>query len=102
MGRLGVLWETSEHFRTPASETFSKSRAIGKIAEVKVSQMKFEWTKGEEARLRQLLIEKNARPDEIAKDLHRSVSAVKSKAHAMGMTIALLGNRRRPGLSRWG
>lgn len=59
------------------------------------------WTKDEEEKLRQLL-QGNTRPDEIAEALNRSVSAVKSKAHAMGMTVAQLGNQRRSGLSRWG
>jgi hypothetical protein len=61
--------------------------------------MKLPWTKEEEDRLRKLL-HGNARPDEIAQDLQRSVSAVKSKAHAMGLTVAQIGNFRRR-LSKW-
>ena len=61
--------------------------------------MKLPWTKVEEERLRQL-IRGNARPDEIAKVLSRSTSAVKSKAYAMGMTVAQVGNFRRHGLSK--
>jgi hypothetical protein len=63
--------------------------------------MKMLWTRDEEERLRQLL-QGNARPDEIAKLLSRSASAVKSKAHAMGLTVAQIGSQRRRGLSRWG
>jgi DNA-binding NarL/FixJ family response regulator len=62
-------------------------------------EMKLLWTKEEEERLRKLL-QGNAKPDEIAKELHRSVSSVKSKAHAMGLTVAQLGNFRRR-LSKW-
>ena len=62
--------------------------------------MKLPWTKEEEERLRKLL-QRNARTDEIAKDLSRSASAVKSKAHAMGLTVAQIGNFRRR-LSKWG
>jgi hypothetical protein len=61
--------------------------------------MKLPWTKEEEERLRNLL-QKNARPAEIAKDLSRSASAVKSKAHAMGLTVAQIGNFRRRRLSK--
>jgi hypothetical protein len=60
-----------------------------------------QWTKEEEERLRQLFVQ-NKMPAEIAQSLGRSVSAVKSKAHALGITIARLGNRRRSNLSRWG
>jgi hypothetical protein len=60
--------------------------------------MRLLWTRDEEERLRQLLQE-NARPDEIAKDLCRSTSAVKSKAHAIGLTVAQIGNFRRQRLS---
>jgi hypothetical protein len=63
--------------------------------------MKIPWTRNEEERLRQLL-QGNAKPDEIAKALHRSTSAVKSKAHSMGLTVAQIGSQRRRGLSRWG
>jgi hypothetical protein len=63
--------------------------------------MKLPWTREQEERLRKLL-QGNARPDEIAQDLQRSVSAVKSKAHAMGLTVAQIGNPSRRGLSRWG
>jgi hypothetical protein len=59
------------------------------------------WTKEEEERLRQLFMQ-NALPVEIAQVLGRTVFAVKSKAHALGITIARFGNRRRPGISRWG
>jgi len=59
------------------------------------------WTRDEEERLRQLL-QANARPDEIAKALNRSAAAVKSKAHAMGLTVAQIGNFRRRRLSKWG
>jgi hypothetical protein len=63
--------------------------------------MKLPWTKEEEERLR-MLLQGNTRPDEIAKDLSRSASAVKSKAHAMGLTVAQIGNFRRRGPSKWG
>jgi hypothetical protein len=62
--------------------------------------MKLPWTKEEEERLRKLLQE-NTRPDEIAKALNRSASAVKSKAHAMGLTVAQIGHFRRRRLFRW-
>ena len=60
--------------------------------------MKLPWTKEEEERLRELL-QGNVRPVEIAKDLSRSLSAVNSKAHAMGLTVAQVGNFRRRRLS---
>jgi hypothetical protein len=63
--------------------------------------MKMPWTRKEEERLRKLL-QGNVRPDEIAKDLSRSASAVRSKAHAMGLTAAQIGNFRRRRLSKWG
>jgi Myb-like DNA-binding domain len=63
--------------------------------------MKMPWTRDEEKRLRQLL-QRHARPDEIAKDLSRSTSAVRSKAHALGLTSAQIGNFRRRRLSKWG
>jgi hypothetical protein len=63
--------------------------------------MKMPWTKEEEERLR-MLLQGNTRPDEIAKDLSRSASAVKSKAHAMGLTVAQIGNFRRRGPPKWG
>jgi hypothetical protein len=56
--------------------------------------MKLPWTKEEEERLRKFL-QGNAKSDEIAKALNRSASAVKSKAHAMGLTVAQIGNFRR-------
>jgi hypothetical protein len=59
-----------------------------------------QWTKEEEERLQQLFVQ-NKMPAEIAQTLGGSVSAVKSKAHALGITIARLGNRRRSSLSRW-
>ena len=59
------------------------------------------WTKDEEERLRQLFLE-IALPEEIAKVLGRTASTVQSIAHALGITIARFGNRRRPGISRWG
>ena len=59
------------------------------------------WTKDEEERLKQMFLQ-HALPDEIAKELGRTVSAVKSKAHALGITIGRFRNRRRLGLSRWG
>jgi hypothetical protein len=62
--------------------------------------MKMLWTRSEEDRLRKLL-QRNVRPDEIAKDLNRSAAAVKSKAHAMGLTVAQIGNFRRRRLSKW-
>ena len=49
-----------------------------------------------------MLLQGNTRPDEIAKDLSRSAAAVKSKAHAMGLTVAQIGNFRRRRVSRWG
>jgi hypothetical protein len=58
------------------------------------------WTKDEEERLKQLFLQ-NALPAEIAKELGRTVSAVKSKAHALGITIARFGSRR-SGMPRWG
>jgi hypothetical protein len=63
--------------------------------------MKMLWTRDEELRLRELL-QGNAKPDEIAKVLRRSLSAVKSKAYARDMTVAQFGKQRRGGLSRWG
>jgi hypothetical protein len=60
-----------------------------------------QWTKEEEERLRQLFLQ-NETPNEIAHVLGRSVSAVKAKAHALGMTSAQLGNRIRRGVARWG
>jgi hypothetical protein len=69
---------------------------------MKVSKLRgYLWTKDEEERLQQLFLQ-HALPDEIAKELGRTVSAVKSKAHALGITIARFGNRSRTGLSRWG
>jgi hypothetical protein len=62
--------------------------------------MKLPWTKDEEERLRKLLLE-NGRPDEIATELSRSASAVKSKAHALRLTVAPIGNFRRGRLSKW-
>lgn len=59
------------------------------------------WTKEDEDRLRQLFLQ-NALPSEIAEIMGRTVTSVKSKAHALGMTIARLSNRRRGGLPRWG
>jgi len=58
------------------------------------------WTKEQGERLRQLFLQ-NELPGEIAKVLGRTISSVKSKAHALGITIARFGSRRRPGLSRW-
>jgi hypothetical protein len=69
---------------------------------MKVSKLRgYLWTKDEEDRLQQMFLQ-HAHPDEIAKELRRSVSAVRSKAHALGITIARFGNLRRPGISRWG
>jgi hypothetical protein len=45
------------------------------------------WTEDEEERLRHLRLQ-NELPGEIAKVLGRTVSSVKSKAHALGITIA--------------
>ena len=59
------------------------------------------WTEGEEEQLRQLFMQ-HALPAEIAKELGRTPSSVKSKAHALGLTTARFGSRRPPGLSRWG
>jgi len=60
------------------------------------------WTKDEEERLQQLFLQ-HALPAEIAKELGRTTSSVRSKAHALGLTIARFGSRTRPlGLSRWG
>jgi hypothetical protein len=58
------------------------------------------WTEDEEQRLRQLVLA-NTPPFEIAKTLGRTVSAVKARAHLLGITLARLGMKRR-GLSRWG
>lgn len=57
------------------------------------------WTEDEQERLRQLRLQ-NGLPGEIAKVLGRTVSPVKSKAHALGVTIARFGNPRQRGLSR--
>jgi hypothetical protein len=57
------------------------------------------WTRKEEELLRKLL-QGNVRPEEIAKDLSRSASAVRAKAHAMGLTVAQIGNFRRRGPSK--
>jgi hypothetical protein len=54
------------------------------------------WTKDEEERLKQLFLQ-HALPDEIATELGRTVPAVKSKAQALGITIARFRNRTRPG-----
>src|SRR3981189_3260746 len=58
------------------------------------------WTREEEEPPQQLFLQ-HPLPAEIAKELGRTVSSVKSKAHALGLTIARFGNRRLPGLSRW-
>jgi DNA-directed RNA polymerase specialized sigma24 family protein len=58
------------------------------------------WTQEEEERLRQLVLA-NTTPFEIAEALGRTVSAVKARAHSLGLTTARLGNKRR-GLSKWG
>jgi hypothetical protein len=50
------------------------------------------WTREEEERLQRLFLQ-HALPAEIAKELGRTVSSVKSKAHALGLTIARFGNR---------
>jgi hypothetical protein len=70
---------------------------------MKVSKLRgYLWTKDEEDRLQQMFLQ-HAHPDEIAKELRRTVSSVRSKAHALGITIARFGNLRRPGIStRWG
>jgi predicted NAD-dependent protein-ADP-ribosyltransferase YbiA (DUF1768 family) len=60
-----------------------------------------QWTAADEERLRELLLQ-NETPSEIANALGRSASSVKSKAHALGMTIARLGKRNRGSLSKWG
>jgi hypothetical protein len=59
------------------------------------------WTKEEEEQLRQLFLQ-HALPGDIAQVLSRTISAVKSKAHSLGITIARFENRRQPGLSKWG
>ena len=58
------------------------------------------WTTEEEERLRQLIIV-NITPFEIAEALGRTVSAVKAKAHSLGLTTARFGISRRS-LSKWG
>ena len=58
------------------------------------------WTKEEEERLRQLVLA-NMPPFDIAVSLGRTVSAINAKSHALGLTIARAGIRRR-GLSKWG
>ena len=57
------------------------------------------WTEDEEERLRHLVLS-NTPPFEIAVTLGRTVSAVKSKAHSLGLTLASFGIGRRA-LSRW-
>jgi hypothetical protein len=58
------------------------------------------WTDDDEERLRQLVLA-NTPPFQIAEALGRTVSAVKARAHSLGITLAILGFRRR-GLSKWG
>lgn len=58
------------------------------------------WTPEEEERLRHLM-QASATPFEIAEALGRSVSAVKAKAHSLGITTARFGIRRKA-LSKWG
>jgi hypothetical protein len=58
------------------------------------------WSQDEEERLRRLVLA-NTTPFEIAEALGRTVSAVKSKAHALDLTLARLGNRRKT-LAKWG
>jgi hypothetical protein len=67
----------------------------------RLKQRGYLWTKDEEERLRQMFLQ-HAQPDEIAKELRRTVSSVRSKAHALGITIARFGDLRRPGISSWG
>lgn len=60
------------------------------------------WTEEEKERLRQMFLQHKF-PDEIAEALGRTSSSVKSKAHALGITIARLGNQRaRAGLKAGG
>jgi hypothetical protein len=66
-----------------------------------LEQRGYLWTKDEEERLRQMFLQR-AQPHEIAKELRRTVSSVRSKAHALGITIARFGDLRRPGISSWG
>jgi hypothetical protein len=58
------------------------------------------WTPEEEERLRHLM-EANSSPSEIAEGLGRTVSAVKAKAHSLGLSTARFGLRRRS-LAKWG
>jgi len=66
-----------------------------------LKQRGYLWTKDEEERLQHLFLQR-ALPAEIAKELGRTASSVRSKAHALGLTIARFRSRRPPGLSRWG
>jgi hypothetical protein len=69
---------------------------------MKVSKLRgYLWTKDEEEQLRQMFLQ-HAQLHEIAKELRRTVSSVRSKAHALGITIARFGDLRRPGTSSWG
>lgn len=70
------------------------------MSEYRAANNSDRWTPEEDERLRQLLFT-NTPPSEIAVTLGRTVPAVKSRAHSLGITLARLGNRRRS-QSRWG
>jgi hypothetical protein len=58
------------------------------------------WTLEEDNLLRSLVLA-NATAFDIANKVNRTESAVKSRAHHLGITLARLGNRRRHS-SKWG
>jgi hypothetical protein len=58
------------------------------------------WNSEDDERLRHLVFS-NSPPFEIAKALGRTVPSVKARAHALGLTLARFGNRRKT-LSKWG
>jgi hypothetical protein len=58
------------------------------------------WNQEDDERLRHLVFS-NTAPFEIAEALGRTVSAVKARAHSLGLTLARFGIRRNA-LSRWG
>ena len=59
------------------------------------------WTKDEEERLRQFLLN-NAQLIDIAVALGRSEDSVSSKAYTIGMPVGRFGNPRQRGAAKWG
>jgi hypothetical protein len=58
------------------------------------------WNQEDDERLRHLVLS-NTPLFEIAEALGRTVSAIKARAHSLGLTLARFGNRRKT-LSKWG